>query len=78
MPAAGISVIVSSGIYAVENLVFRKKKIAVAAAILSIMVAVLASSLLIGSEARVVDVLTLFATGFGAGAAAVVLMRPAA
>ena len=53
-----------------------KQRIAIAGAVLSILAAVLATISLVGSEARLVDLITLFATGFGAGASIVVVLRP--
>ncbi len=52
-----------------------KQNIALAGVALSILAAMLASISLVGSEARLVDVIALFATGFGAGASLVVALR---
>ena len=60
---------------ALVAVMLRRQKIAVAGAALSMMTAVLAATLLVGSEARLVDVITIFATGFGAGASVMVLAR---
>jgi hypothetical protein len=60
---------------ALVAVMLRRQKIAIAGAVLSMMTAVLAATLLVGSEARLVDVVTIFAAGFGAGASVMVLAR---
>ena len=55
----------------------RRQKIAIAGTVLSIVAAAFSAASLVGKEARLVDVIALFAAGFGGGASLVVALRPA-
>jgi hypothetical protein len=54
-----------------------KRRLALAAALLAVLVAVISSVSLVGREARLVDVIVLFFSGFGGGASIVASIRPA-
>ena len=52
-----------------------RQKLSVVALVLSTFAGLAAGWLLVGREARLVDLITLFATGFGSGVALMVLLR---
>ncbi|MCB1162947.1 MAG: hypothetical protein R3C71_14855 [Candidatus Krumholzibacteriia bacterium] len=52
-----------------------KKKLAGAALLVSLTVAIFGAAIILGREARAVDIVTLFASGFAAGASLVAYLR---
>jgi hypothetical protein len=54
-----------------------KRKLALAAALLAVLVAIISSVSLIGREARLVDVIIILFSGFGGAAALAVSIRKA-